>query len=77
MKYRSDTSRIWESKYEYIILPDGRWTPCNYMQDPVVSNTSKRTIEQWATAFGTEVFLGKLWVEGPGAKIESDKMVRP
>lgn len=45
------------------------------MQDPVISNNSKRTIEQWATEFGTSVFLGKLWVEGSEAKIESDKMV--
>lgn len=74
-KYRSDANRIWETKYEYIILPVGRWVPSNYMQDPVISNNSKRTIEQWATEFGTSVFLGKLWVEGSEAKIESDKMV--
>ena len=29
------------------------------------------------TVFGTEVFLGKLWVEGPGAKIEADKVELP
>ena len=74
-KYRSDASRIWETKYEYIILPVGRWVASNYMQDPAISNSSKRTIEQWATEFGTEVLLGKLWVEDAGAKIESDKLV--
>ena len=45
------------------------------MQDPAVLNSSKRTIEQWATEFGTKVFLGKLWIEGPEARIESDKVV--
>ncbi len=47
------------------------------MQDPAISNSSKRTIEQWATDFGTEVILGKLWVENAGAKIESDTLVLP
>lgn len=70
-----DASRIWETKYEYIILRVGRWVASNYMRDPAVSNSSKRTIEQWATEFGTKVFLVKLWVEGPEARIESDKVI--
>ena len=64
-KYRSDASRIWETRYEHIILPVGRSAASNYMQDPVISNSSNRMIEQWATEFGTVVFLGKFWVEGP------------
>ncbi|KAF6226224.1 hypothetical protein HO133_009090 [Letharia lupina] len=76
-KYRSDASRIWETKYEYIILSVGKWVASNYMQDPVISNSSKRTIEQWATEFGTGVFLGRLWVESPGAKIVSDRLELP
>lgn len=76
-KYRSDPSRIWEKKYEHIILPIGRWVASNYTQEPVISNSSKRTIEQWATEFGTEVFLGRLWVESTSAKIESDRLVLP
>ena len=76
-KYRSDASHIWETKYEYIIIPQGRWVASNFMQDPDMSNSSKRTIEQWATEFGTKVLIGELWVEGPDAKIESDKMVLP
>ena len=59
-KYSSDASRIWETKYEYIILPVGRWVASNYMQGLAISNSSKRTIEQWATEFGTRVFLRKL-----------------
>ena len=47
------------------------------MQDPVISNSSKRTIEQWATEFATGVFLGRLWVESPGAKIVSDRLELP
>ena len=77
VKYRSDASRIWETRYEYIILPIGRWVASSYTQDPVISNSSKRTIEQWATEFGTVVLLGKLWLEGSGAKIESDKLELP
>ena len=74
-KDRSDASRMWETKYEYIILPVGKWVASSYMQDPAISNSSKRIVEQWATDFGTKVFLEKLWVEGPEAKIESDKLV--
>ena len=58
-----------------MILPTGKWVPSNYMQDPVISNSSKRTIEQWATAFGTEVLLENLWMESPRAKIEADKLI--
>ena len=76
-KHRSDASRIWDTKYEYIILPCGKWVASNYTQDPNVSNSSKRTIEQWATEFGTTVFLEELWVEGPKAQIESDKLILP
>ena len=76
-KYRSDASRTWDTKYEYIILPCGRWVASNYTQDPIVSNSSKRTIEQWATEFGTKVFLEKLWVESSEAKIESDRLILP
>ena len=76
-KYRSDPDRVWETKYEYIILPIGRWVASSYMQEPTISNSSKRTIEQWATEFGTKVLLGKFWVEGSDAKIESDKLVLP
>ena len=76
-KHRSDGSCIWETKYEYIILPVGKWVASNYTQDPMVSNCSKRAIEQWATEFGTKVFLGKLWVEGSEAEIESDKLELP
>ena len=74
-KRRSDASQIWDTKYEYLILPGGRWVASKYTQDPIVSNSSKRTIEQWATEFGTKVFLEKLWVESSDAKIESDKLV--
>ena len=49
----------------------------NYTQDPAISNSSKRTIEQWATEFGTKVLLDKIWKEGAEAKIESDKLVLP
>lgn len=68
---------MWDTKFEYIILSVGRWVASNYMQDPAISNSSKRTIEQWATAFGTEVLLGELWIESPDAKIEVDKLVLP
>ena len=74
-KYRSDASRIWDTKYEYLILPSGSWVASKYTQDPIVSNKSKRTIEQWATEFGTKVILEKVWVEGSEAKIESDKLI--
>ena len=47
------------------------------MQDPTVSNRSQRTIEQLATGFGTKIFLEQVWVEGPDAKIEADKVVLP
>lgn len=76
-KYRSDSDQVWETKYEYIILPIGKWVASSYMQEPTISNSSKRTIEQWATEFGTKVLLKKLWVEGSEAKIESDKLVLP
>lgn len=76
-KYSSDPDRVWETKYEYIILPIGRWVASSYTQEPTISNSSKRTIEQWATEFGTKVLLGKFWVEGSEAKIESDKLVLP
>ena len=76
-KHCSDPSRIWEKKYKHIILPIGKWVPTNYTQESVISNNSKRTIEQWATEFGTEVFLGRLWVESASARIESDRLVLP
>ena len=76
-KSRSDDSRVWDTRYEYLIQPVGRWVPTNYAQEPVISNSSKRTIEQWATEFGTRVFLGKVWVEGSEAKIEADRLVMP
>lgn len=76
-KYRSAPDRVWETKYEYIILPIGRWVASSYMQEPTISNSSKRTIEQWATEFGTKVLLGKFWEEGSEAKIESHKLVLP
>ena len=76
-KYRSDADRIWETKYEYIILPVGRWIASQYTQDTGLSNKSKRTIEQLATEFGTKILFGKIWDGGPNAKIEADRVVLP
>lgn len=76
-KYCFGTDQIWMTKYEYIILPAGKWVASTYMQEPTISNSSKSTIEQWATEFGTKVLLGKFWEEGSEARIESDKLVLP
>ena len=76
-KYRSDANHVWESKFEYLILPSGRWAASRYKQDPFVVNESKTTIEQLATEFGTKIFLDQIWVEGPNSKIEADKWVLP
>ena len=46
------------------------------MEDDVIAKISERRIEQWAIIFGTEVILGKLWVEGPGVRI-NDKLALP